>query len=459
MTIYCDKSNTTVKHDESDENTVLQPDSNERSDHELVSSFVQRREEEAFREIVVRYGPLVMRVCKGVMRNEHDAEDSCQATFLVLAKNARKIRRRTSLASWLYGVAYRICLKASAQIQKDKRSQLMDPTMIEDQSLVTVSDCHATRMLYEEIDRLPEKYRAPLLLCCLEEKSREEAAKQLNCSEGAIKGRLERGRQLLRMRLLTRGIPVAVFVGLVANHTVAQPSISHLFVSATVDAAFAYSSGNAGGGGITDNVLSLAEGKLTMTSFVSTRHILAALLAVAILGLPCGILVSQHALARPQADDQTITQEASEQIPQEPMARFSLASEKQTVNQLKEEDGPQLQMQTPDQFVLDEFAKATAEFDLDRLSRLILKPDASPKGRMRAMMLKEANKDWVREKKARGGKKINVSFSKTSLVIRTEMKMGPVDTLNMEIEIVRNKDGWKIVSMESKQVPRSKSKK
>ena len=267
------------------ESSGLASGMDDRSDYDLVTAFIQRRDERAFRTIVLRYGALVMGVCRGLLPNVHDAEDACQATFLVLAGNASKIRRKTSLASWLYGVAYRTCLKARARNQKQMNREYLDLAMIEDARLEAVASRHAIRMLHEELNRLPEKYRAPLVLCCLEGKSREEAAMQLGCSVGAVKGRLERGRQQLRTRLLTRGATMAVLVGFAVDSDVAQVSILEPFVTATVDAARVFSSGSADGSLISSEVLSLAQGSLSMSSSVSTRVVCASVLTVALLSV------------------------------------------------------------------------------------------------------------------------------------------------------------------------------
>jgi len=267
-----------------------------RTDHELVLRFVKSRDADAFRTIVVRHAPMVMRVCRGMLRHEHDAEDACQATFLVLAKAARKIRRRDSLASWLYGTAYRVCLKASARIGRRKEESLGNESMIADPGLTEVADRHAQSVLHEELARLPEKYRAALVICYLEGMSREEAARQLGCSVGTVKGRLERGRQLLRRRLLTRGAAICVLVGTGAGGSVAHAAVAESLVTSTVGAALAFSQAKAAHVAVGSNVLELAQGELAVMSTSFTKYVAGGLAAAAFLFL-CGLFLSEPASA------------------------------------------------------------------------------------------------------------------------------------------------------------------
>ena len=187
-----------------------------RLDAELLERFVAAHDEAAFARLVERYGPLVLGVCRRVLRNHHDAEDAFQATFLVLARKARHIRRRDALAGWLYRVAYRLAVKhrAAARRQAERQPPPARPREAEDQAgwgdLRTVLD--------EELDRLPERYRTPLRLCCLAGCTRDEAARRLGCTLGALKMRLERGRQLLRNRLARRGLALsAVLLAVLLN--------------------------------------------------------------------------------------------------------------------------------------------------------------------------------------------------------------------------------------------------
>ena len=156
------------------------------SDAQLLQSFLARRDEEAFEALLHRHGPLVLGVCRRVLRNAHDAEDAFQATFLVLARNAGSIRSKQVVASWLYGVAYRTAMKARAmnakRREKEKKSGAMPRSEPSDDS--TQEELLA-RLDYE-LSRLPEKYRVPVILCELEGRSRREVARLLGVPEGTL---------------------------------------------------------------------------------------------------------------------------------------------------------------------------------------------------------------------------------------------------------------------------------
>jgi RNA polymerase sigma factor (sigma-70 family) len=182
------------------------------SDRELLEQYLSRRDQGAFAALVRRYGGLVFRVCQGVLSNRQDAQDAFQATFVVLARSGASIRRRDSLSSWLYGVAHRLACKARSQslrrreILPANRPASLDPA--EDVALREL-----TAILQEELVRLPDKYRSPLVLCCLEGASRDEAAQRLGWTLAQVKDRLERGRELLRNRLVQRGVLPSAALG------------------------------------------------------------------------------------------------------------------------------------------------------------------------------------------------------------------------------------------------------
>lgn len=181
-------------------------------DAELIERFVQAHDGSAFARLMERHGPLVLAVSRRVLHNHHDAEDVFQATFLVLARKAQFIRRREALASWLYKVAYRLAVKLRAEL---KRQRLGDLLTLSSQPKATYSQTAWSELcqaLDEEVDRLPEKYRTPLVMCCLRGRTRKEAADRLGWTLSALKMRLERGRLLLRTRLARRGLAILVFL-------------------------------------------------------------------------------------------------------------------------------------------------------------------------------------------------------------------------------------------------------
>jgi RNA polymerase sigma factor (sigma-70 family) len=181
------------------------------SDAELLRRFRVGRDEAAFRALLARHGPMVHDVCRAVLRHEADAEDAFQATFLVLARAPGSVRRAASLGSYLYGVAYRTALKAQATAAKRRKHEARVP----DRAAAPAEDLtwgEAQRVLHEELNRLAEPYRAPLVLCYLQGQTQDEAAALLRLTKVTLKRRLEQGRALLRARLVRRGLGPAALL-------------------------------------------------------------------------------------------------------------------------------------------------------------------------------------------------------------------------------------------------------
>jgi RNA polymerase sigma factor (sigma-70 family) len=195
-------------------------------DGELLRRFTTGCDQSAFRTLVRRHAPMVFRVCLGVLRREQDAEDAFQATFLVLAKKAAEVRKAESVGSWLFGVAHRVSmkLKTAAARRRAHEHKVERPPAADPLAELTVRE--AQQLLDEELARLPERFRAPLILCCIEGLTRDEAAKQLDWTSGALKSRLERARRLLRVRLTRRGltVPAALLASLLGSTAKAVPS-------------------------------------------------------------------------------------------------------------------------------------------------------------------------------------------------------------------------------------------
>ncbi len=205
------------------------------TDAELLDRFVSGRDETAFESLVRRHGPMVLGLCRRALGDDHEAEDAFQATFLVLVRNARTIRKRESLASWLYGVAQRVARRARA------RAKQQSPVLHGEATVLTGHDPDQDRfelkpILHDEVERLPEKYRAPVVLCYFEGQSHEEAARQLEWPVGTVKGRLSRARGMLQSRLVRRG--VALSLGLVVMlEEEASAAVPESLVEATVQSA------------------------------------------------------------------------------------------------------------------------------------------------------------------------------------------------------------------------------
>ncbi len=187
------------------------------SDEELLAQFLgphHLASEDAFQALVGRHGPRVLGICRHVLDREHDAEDAFQATFLALARNAASIRERCALAGWLHEVAYRTALKTRARRARrrmvERESMVVDPPRDEpdDQGERAVL-AELRPVLHEEVTGLPDKYRIPVVLSYLEGKTNEEVAALLKWPIGTVKGRLSRGRALLRSRLTRRGVALS----------------------------------------------------------------------------------------------------------------------------------------------------------------------------------------------------------------------------------------------------------
>ena len=177
------------------------------TDGQLLARFVATRDEPAFAALVRRHGPMVLGVCRRLLPRGPDAEDAFQATFLVLFRRARALDRGGSVANWLYTVAYHVALRARADAARRRQCERAVPRRDEAPAADVWSDLRP--VLDEELTRLPDKYRAPVVLCYLEGKTNEEAGRLLGCPVGTVKGRLSRARDLLRARLARRGVTLS----------------------------------------------------------------------------------------------------------------------------------------------------------------------------------------------------------------------------------------------------------
>jgi len=266
------------------------------ADRELLERFSEHRDEAAFCELVRRHETLVMGVCQRILGQTQDAEDAFQATFLLLAKKAQTIRSVESVASWLYGVAQRVAAKAKVAAarrrRRESRAAISDISVIRDH----VTWKELKEILDRELGRLPEKYRAPLLLCYLEGKTQDEAACLLGWTASTVHGRVNRGRDLLRRRLIRGGFSLSA--GLFAS-MLSQPSASAataMLRKATVKAVLHCMAGKTGT--ISTQVLSLAHEGLPMIVAAKARLSIAALLALTVLAAGAGLFAHQPASSK-----------------------------------------------------------------------------------------------------------------------------------------------------------------
>ncbi len=303
---------------------------------QLLERFVADRDEAAFEALVGRHGPMVLGTCRRMLLDPRDVEDAFQATFLVLARRAGSIRDGDRLGPWLHGVARRVAARARALAA---RRRAVEGPGGEDRA-VTPPDppegAELREVLDEELARLPEKYRAPLVLCYLEGLTHDEAARQLRWPIGTVRSRLAGGRDRLRSRLARRGLaPSAALPGLVPI-----PALPEALLSTT--ARLATASGPASA-----HVASLAKGALVTMIWNKFK-------AVAVVGLVAGLTAGGVAAVGPQqpGNNKAEAPAVAEPKPQDPIdnikvARIALKAELDTIHRRIEEIRYERAMELP----------------------------------------------------------------------------------------------------------------
>jgi RNA polymerase sigma factor (sigma-70 family) len=248
----------------------------DQSDGELVERFLASRDDTVFEVIVRRHGPMIFRVCWRVLQDEQEAEDALQATFLVLAQKLHTVRKRTSLASWLHGVAHRVALKAKAQVasrQRHERQASVSGAVPSDE--VTWKELRS--VLDAELERMPEKWRLPLILCYLEGRTQDEAAAQLECGERTLRRRLDEARAALRRRLSGRGIVwPAPWCAVLLSECVAPATMKLGVIRSTVEISANVLAGQATTAVVPSKVAALAEGVMK-AMFINKLEVVAAM--------------------------------------------------------------------------------------------------------------------------------------------------------------------------------------
>jgi RNA polymerase sigma factor (sigma-70 family) len=268
--------------------------------------FAGQRDEAAFATLVRRHGPMVLRLGRRLLRHEHDAEDVLQATFLVLARKAGSVRRRASLASWLYGVASRIAMNAKRKAVRRHAHESRPPRQAVADPLAHMTVREAQDIFDQELARLPEKYRAPLVLCCLEGLARDEAARQVGLPQQTLKSRLEQGRALLRKRLAARGLTIsAALLSAWLGEGAAAAAVPAVLVNATVHAAARFAGGSAAAAVASAKVATLTQGAIRNMLLTKLKHgaglsVLAALAITATVHLS-GVLAQEKKSDPPAA--------------------------------------------------------------------------------------------------------------------------------------------------------------
>ncbi|HKB39053.1 MAG TPA: RNA polymerase sigma factor, partial [Gemmataceae bacterium] len=300
------------------------------SDEDLLRGFTVTRDEGCFLALLRRHGSMVQGVCRALLPNEADAEDAFQATFLVLAKKASSVRTPGSVSAWLHGVAYRTASRSRVDLARrrkhEARATLPEATPPEEMTWREVQ-C----VLHEEMARLGEGYRAPLVLCYLQGKTQEEAARLMGLPKGTLKGRLERGRALLRKQLERRGLALAsVLLAWPFANTSAHFTQS---AATTARAAAPFMAGGTAQGIVSEYAIHLSKGVM-QDMFISKVKMLTATLA----GCVAALVVTVNAEGqRPGEDDKKKeappAAEAKSKVEARPLSPKALAAHLGVINQ------------------------------------------------------------------------------------------------------------------------------
>src|SRR5262245_44661589 len=284
-----------------------------RGDGELLGAFIERRDEAALAALVKRHGPMVWGVCRRLL-SHHDAEDAFQATFLVLVRKAASVVPREMVGNWLYGVAHRTALLARRTAARRSARELQVKVMPDTEAVQQDQWRDVQAVLDQELSRLPDHYRAVLVLCELEGRTRKEVARQLGVPEGTVAGRLARARALLAKRLSGRGITLsggALAAALAQN--AASAGVPDAVVDSTIKAASLLAAGKAAApGAISAQAAALAEGVMKAVLFSKLKAAIAIALILSIGATGATFLNCRTAAGQ---DDQKPTAETPVQSP------------------------------------------------------------------------------------------------------------------------------------------------
>jgi RNA polymerase sigma factor (sigma-70 family) len=375
------------------------------TESELIDRFARGRDEAAFEALLARHGPMVLGVCRQLLRDPNDVDDAFQAVFLVLVRKAGTLRRGDLLGNWLYGVAYRVARRARAS---SARRPAQAPLGLEAVAALDESnpdrstgpDPEPTPWLHEEVARLPEKYRFPVLLCYFEGLTHDEAAQRLGCPLGTVKGRLARARDLLRRRLTRRGVTcsaaaLAAHLAAPEAHAVVPAPLQH----ATLKAARALALASATGGrlataSVSRTILDLVNGASRDMTINQIRAIALPVLvlstvAVGVVGVALGL--SQAPVtnptgpaASPPAERSDATQPHADFVTKDMQKAAIPAKKSLTSNEPHPEDGPNFPRSQPqgidDEAIIDGWTpEARNRFDIAELAAAMVVGEQNPK--------------------------------------------------------------------------------
>jgi RNA polymerase sigma factor (sigma-70 family) len=262
------------------------------SDEQLLDRFKAESGEAselAFAVLVERHGPMVLRVCRAALGDEHEAQDAFQAAFLVLARRGGLLHVGESLGPWLYEVARRVAASARATAMRRRERERHAAELRPLAQTVTYRDLDLERVLHDEIGRLPQRYRTPVVLCLVEGFTHEQAARHVGWPVGTVKSRLAGARERLRSRLIRRGLaPAVTLAATIENLSSARAAIPASLVEATARVAYRQASGHAASCAITASVAALAAGAQRSGFVIIACLVMAAMVALGAVGLPSG---------------------------------------------------------------------------------------------------------------------------------------------------------------------------
>jgi RNA polymerase sigma factor (sigma-70 family) len=266
------------------------------SDASLLGRFIAGRDQAAFELLLWRHGPMVLSVCRRMLRCDHDAEDAFQAAFLLLARKAASIRRRESVASWLHRTACRVALRARAAARRQPVAvpAYLEPAAPDAEPDIVWRDLRP--VLDEEVQRLPEIYRLVIILCYFQGRTHTQAAADLGCPRGTIGVRLARARELLRKRLTGRGLALsAAALAVLAVERTASAAAPAAIIQATLKAALLFAARKAVAGAVSAQTVAWTQGVLRNMFLSKLRMLAAILLVTAVVGTGAGYLTTLSA--------------------------------------------------------------------------------------------------------------------------------------------------------------------
>jgi RNA polymerase sigma factor (sigma-70 family) len=277
------------------------PEAGTLSDRQLLARFAHRRDEVAFGSLVERHGPMVWAACRRVLGAGPDAEDAFQAAFLVLAQKAGAAGWQESVSSWLYQVAYRVAIRARRDIARRRRREEEAAKMLQGTPRAAAEGGELRAVLDEELSRLPERFRAPVVLCYLQGKTNDEAAQALGWPRGTVASRLSRARNVLRSRLTRRGLTLpATALAASLHEAVASAALPPALVQSTIKAAALLPAANAlAAGAISGPVASLTQGVLRTMFFAKLKLAAPIVVVLAIFGTGSGVVAYHMLTASP----------------------------------------------------------------------------------------------------------------------------------------------------------------